>query len=263
MARPGNPSDWWPSTFQHLRGDGWTQFTVAEKKELIDNAGNAHAAYELMPGTRDYEGVPAITHFEMYIAQDAGRLQKRHLLSAGRAGSGLGRICVWGSSFAGGYALVTASLHSPLKSTPFPYTTLFRSNSPEGPLKLDGATWKPKRLVAEYVPALERGRVDAIHRRRKKRADRQRRQRARSLRADAGHQGLRGGPGNHAFRDVHRSRCWTTTETPSPICRASREWTGPHLCLGIEFRRRVRAGYRVAAFTTEIHTLSLHDALPI
>lgn len=45
------------------------KFIVAEKEELIDNAGNAHAAYELMPGTRDYEGVPAITHFEMYIGQ--------------------------------------------------------------------------------------------------------------------------------------------------------------------------------------------------
>lgn len=48
-----------------------------------------------------------------------------------------------------------------------------------------------------------------------------------------------------------RSRCWTTTETPSPICRASREWTGPHRCLGIEFRRRVRAGDRVAGFASE------------
>jgi len=29
------------------------KFIVAEKEELIDNAGNAHAAYELL-GTKDY-----------------------------------------------------------------------------------------------------------------------------------------------------------------------------------------------------------------
>jgi dienelactone hydrolase len=45
------------------------KFFVAEKEELINNADNAHAAYEFLPGPKDYVEVPGITHFEMYIGK--------------------------------------------------------------------------------------------------------------------------------------------------------------------------------------------------
>lgn len=44
-------------------------FIVAEKDELIKNENAARAAYNLLPGPKDYIEVPGITHFEMYIGE--------------------------------------------------------------------------------------------------------------------------------------------------------------------------------------------------
>ena len=42
-------------------------FVVAGDEQLMKNEDNAKAAYDLLPGPKDYVVVPGVTHFEMYI----------------------------------------------------------------------------------------------------------------------------------------------------------------------------------------------------
>lgn len=41
-------------------------FVVAGDEELMKNSDHARAAYELLPGPKEYIEVPGVTHFEMY-----------------------------------------------------------------------------------------------------------------------------------------------------------------------------------------------------
>ncbi|MFY9557574.1 MAG: acetylxylan esterase [Blastocatellia bacterium] len=55
--------------FQYLKavGDRPVLLIPAEKDELINNRDNAYAAIDVLTGPKKLIGVPAITHFEMYI----------------------------------------------------------------------------------------------------------------------------------------------------------------------------------------------------
>ncbi len=44
-------------------------FVVAGDEQLMKNEDHAKAAYDLLPGPKDYIVVPGVTHFEMYIGE--------------------------------------------------------------------------------------------------------------------------------------------------------------------------------------------------
>ena len=58
-----------PMTYVQYVGARPVLFIVAEKDELINNQTSAYAAYQMLPGPKDYIDVKGVTHFEMYIGE--------------------------------------------------------------------------------------------------------------------------------------------------------------------------------------------------
>jgi fermentation-respiration switch protein FrsA (DUF1100 family) len=56
-----------PMTYVQYVGARPVLFIVAEKDELINNQNSAYAAYQMLPGPKDYIDVKGVTHFEMYV----------------------------------------------------------------------------------------------------------------------------------------------------------------------------------------------------
>ena len=59
-----------PMNYVEYIGTRPVLFIVAQHDQLINNENAARAAYNILPGPKDYVEIPAITHFQMYI-QDA------------------------------------------------------------------------------------------------------------------------------------------------------------------------------------------------
>ena len=65
-----------PMHYVPLIGARPVLFMVAENEELMNNANHAKAAFDMLPGPKDYIVLPGITHFEAYTGEAFARGSK-------------------------------------------------------------------------------------------------------------------------------------------------------------------------------------------